>query len=119
MGAALAVVLLAAVWDLQSSGRGLSRPVGSIRTDWQQFRGPNGSGAGEGRNLPVHFGPAKNILWKMSLPAGVSSPVLADDRLIVTASEGRSRFVIASIVTRDQNSGEGSLKPSTQGTAIH
>jgi outer membrane protein assembly factor BamB len=49
---------------------------------------------GEGRNLPIQFGPAKNVLWRMSLPAGVSSPVLAQDRLIVTASEGSSRFVI-------------------------
>jgi outer membrane protein assembly factor BamB len=34
------------------------------------------------------------VLWKVSLPAGVSSPVLADDRLIITASEGHKRFVI-------------------------
>ncbi len=88
------VVLLAGVWNLQSSDRGFSRPVNAIRTEWQQFRGPNGSGVGEGRNLPIQFGPVKNILWRMSLPAGVSSPVLAEDRLIVTASEGSSRFVI-------------------------
>ena len=93
-GPALAIVLLAGVWNLKSSDRGLSRTVAATRTDWQQFRGPNGSGVGEGRNLPIYFGPAKNVVWKTSLPAGVSSPVLAGDRLIVTTSEGSNRFVI-------------------------
>jgi len=94
LAAALAVVLPAGMWTFQSSDQSFSRPVHALRTHWQQFRGPNGSGVGEGRNLPIQFGPAKNVLWKMSLSAGVSSPVLAGDRLIVTASEGRSRFVI-------------------------
>ena len=90
----LVVVLLAVAWNLHSSGRGLSRPVDSLRVDWPQFRGPNGSGVCEARNLPIEFGPAKNVLWKVSLPPGVSSPVLADDRLVLTASEGNIRLVI-------------------------
>jgi len=43
-------------------------------TRWPQFRGPNALGvAPEGMTLPVHFGPATNVVWKTPLPAGVRS----------------------------------------------
>jgi len=57
--------------------------------DWPQFRGPGGSGlclsCGQ---MPTRFGPRQNVLWKTELPAGKSSPVLAGDRIFLTASEG-------------------------------
>ena len=62
--------------------------------DWPQFRGPNGSGALEATNLPVEFGPSKNVLWKTILPAGHSSPVLAGDRIFLTAAEGGKLLTI-------------------------
>lgn len=53
---------------------------------WSQFRGPNGSGVSlEDGRLPVDFGPAKNVIWKTSLPSGHSSPCLWNDRLFLTA----------------------------------
>src|SRR5213593_2639829 len=55
--------------------------------DWPQFRGVNASGVSDATNLPVEFGPAKNVIWKTSLPAGHSSPVLTADRIFVTASD--------------------------------
>ena len=63
--------------------------------DWPQFRGPDGSGlcptCGQ---LPVEFGPQKNVLWKTELPAGKSSPVLVGDRIFITGAEGDDLITI-------------------------
>src|SRR5262245_26453049 len=59
----------------------------SFAGEWAQFRGPNGSGVADTHNLPVEFGPAKNIVWKTPLPLGHSSPVLTGDRIFVTGYE--------------------------------
>ena len=48
-----------------------------ISADWPRFRGPNGSGVSDARDLPVEFRPEKNVLWKATVPPGHSSPVLA------------------------------------------
>src|SRR5207237_8678711 len=53
--------------------------------DWSQFRGPNGTGISDAKNLPVEFGPEKGVVWKTTLPPGHSSPVLTRDRIFVTA----------------------------------
>src|SRR5260370_38233549 len=62
--------------------------------DWPGFRGPNGSGVSEARGLPVEFGPNKNVLWKVAIPRGASSPVLVQDRVLLTAADGKKRLVI-------------------------
>jgi outer membrane protein assembly factor BamB len=56
----------------------------SLASDWAQFRGPNGSGLANTLDLPVQFGPTKNVVWKASLPPGHSSPVLTKDRIFLT-----------------------------------
>src|SRR5262249_48948452 len=69
--------------------------LGLFGADWPQFRGPNGSGlclsCGQ---LPTEFGPQKNALWKTELPEGKSSPILAADRIFLTASEGDDLITI-------------------------
>src|SRR5580704_18872641 len=63
--------------------------VGLFGAEWPQLRGPNGSGLCPScGQLPTEFGPQKNVLWKTALPEGKSSPVLAGDRIFLTASEG-------------------------------
>jgi outer membrane protein assembly factor BamB len=54
--------------------------------NWSQFRGPNGQGVAPEARLAVHFGPEANVLWKTTVPAGHSSPVLWGQRLFLTAS---------------------------------
>lgn len=54
---------------------------------WNRFRGPNGSGVIEASGLPLKFGPDENVIWKRSLPAGHSSPVIWGDRIFLTAFE--------------------------------
>jgi outer membrane protein assembly factor BamB len=63
--------------------------------DWPQFRGPNASGISGATDLPIEFGPARNVVWKTTLPAGHSSPVLTLDRIFVTGYDDSSLHVIA------------------------
>src|SRR6516162_7121672 len=52
---------------------------------WPQFRGTGGLGvAGEEMKLPVRFGPSKSVLWKASLPPGLSSPCIWGERIFLT-----------------------------------
>ena len=53
--------------------------------EWSQFRGPNGTGVSATVGLPTAFGPKQNVVWKTELPPGHSSPVLARDRIFITA----------------------------------
>jgi outer membrane protein assembly factor BamB len=68
---------------------------GLFGAEWPQLRGPEGAGLCPScGSLPTEFGPRKNVLWKTALPAGKSSPVLAGDRIFVTASEGGELITI-------------------------
>jgi len=62
--------------------------------DWTQFRGPNGSGISPSKNLPDRFDSQRNLVWKTPLPAGHSSPVFTEDRIFVTAFEGKTLLTI-------------------------
>lgn len=52
---------------------------------WPQFRGPNGQGIAERDRPPTEFGPGTNLLWKVEVPGGVSSPCVWDDQIFLTA----------------------------------
>jgi outer membrane protein assembly factor BamB len=69
--------------------------AGDSPSGWPQFRGPNGSGIAEGQKPPVEFGPAKNLKWKVAAPNGMSSPIVAGDKLVITAFEGGKLYTIA------------------------
>lgn len=62
--------------------------------DWTQFRGPNGSGLSPSKNIPERFDSQRNLLWRTPLPAGHSSPVFTEDRIFVTAFEGKPLLTI-------------------------
>jgi outer membrane protein assembly factor BamB len=61
--------------------------------DWPQFRGPNGSGIGDG-DFPTFFGPATNVLWKVPIGSGNSSPVISGNRLFLNAFENEELVTI-------------------------
>ncbi len=63
--------------------------------DWPRFRGPNGSGVDSSTTLPSEFGPSKNAAWKTAVPFGRSSPIVAGNRVFLTASEGESLLTLA------------------------
>jgi outer membrane protein assembly factor BamB len=62
---------------------------------WPQFRGPNGSGVADDQKPPVELGPDKNVKWKVAVPSGLSSPIVAGDSLIVTAFDSGKLYTIA------------------------
>src|SRR5262249_8683081 len=74
------------------AGIGLSADQSLI---WPRFRGPNGSGVADSQKPPVEFGPDKNVKWKIAVPEGLSSPIVAGDNIVVTAFEGGKLFTIA------------------------
>ena len=63
--------------------------------DWPQFRGPNAAGIAENANPPIHFGPDTNLLWKVAVPAGRSSPIVSGDRIFLTAFESNQLVTLA------------------------
>jgi outer membrane protein assembly factor BamB len=59
-------------------------PLRGGEPNWPQFRGPDGLGLAEPSDPPVHFGPDLNLLWKVALPSGNSSPCIWGDSIFLT-----------------------------------
>jgi outer membrane protein assembly factor BamB len=51
---------------------------------WPQFRGPAASGVSTNSSFPTHFGPQSNVVWKIAVPSGHSSPCIWGDRIFLT-----------------------------------
>lgn len=62
---------------------------------WPRFRGPGGSGVADDQKPPVEFGPDKNVKWKVPAPPGLSSPIVAGDKLVITAFDGGKLYTVA------------------------
>ena len=80
--AAVAVLTSSAVAEAQEAG-------------WARFRGPNGAGVDDAAALPQQVGPTRNVIWKTTIPAGHSSPVLAGDRVYLSAAENDRLVALA------------------------
>ena len=66
----------------------LMASANQAQAQWNQFRGPNGSGVDSATGYPVAFSPSTNVVWKAAVPFGQSSPVVAGGRVYLTASDG-------------------------------
>jgi outer membrane protein assembly factor BamB len=75
-------------------GFGAMPAIGGTASDWPRFRGPNGSGVSDAKNLPVEFGSDTNLAWKVEAPAGLSSPVVIDSRVYLTGFNGAHRLTL-------------------------
>jgi outer membrane protein assembly factor BamB len=58
-----------------------------LSAQWERFRGPNGTGVSDTPGLPTEFGPSKNLVWRLDLPPGHSSPIVAGGHIYLTAVE--------------------------------
>jgi outer membrane protein assembly factor BamB len=68
--------------------------VGTVAADeWDRFRGPNGLGIATSTSAPEALDPGKNRLWNVDCPAGISSPIIRDDRIYLTGERGDERLV--------------------------
>jgi outer membrane protein assembly factor BamB len=65
--------------------------VSSLRADnWPGWRGPTNQGISNEKNLPIEWSKDQNVRWKVPVPgAGVSAPVVWNDHVFLTASDGR------------------------------
>src|SRR5262245_53621870 len=55
--------------------------------DWREFRGPDGTGRYAGPDLPLQWGPDRNVVWKTDIPGlGWSSPILTNGKLLFTTA---------------------------------
>jgi outer membrane protein assembly factor BamB len=60
-----------------------------MAADWPQWRGPNGNGIADEKNLPDKWTATENVAWKTSLSGlGVSSPIVWGDRVFATSQIG-------------------------------
>lgn len=72
----------------------------SVQAEWNQFRGPNGSGIGEAKGLPAEISDS-NTLWKIELGHGWSSPSLWGDMVVVTAETGPGKRAVICLNSKD------------------
>ena len=57
--------------------------------DWPQWRGPNGTGVSDEKDLPLRWSATENVTWKIDLGGvGVSTPIVSGDRVFVTSQIG-------------------------------
>jgi outer membrane protein assembly factor BamB len=68
--------------------------------EWSRFRGPNGTGVSDAKNLPATFDDT-NTAWKVELGKGWSSPVLWKDEVIVTAETGENKRAVICLSAKD------------------
>jgi outer membrane protein assembly factor BamB len=62
--------------------------------NWNQFRGPNGSGVGDGFEPPIRI-VAEQAAWRSPMPPGNSSPILWGSRVFLTGVEDRRLMTLA------------------------
>src|SRR4051812_44362367 len=65
--------------------------------NWERFRGPNGTGTSDDKNIPLTFDAKEYVLWKVELPGvGNSSPVVWGKHLFLhtTSKDGKRRSLV-------------------------
>ncbi len=83
----------------------LSAAAGEAAEPWTRFRGPNGIGVSDAKNVPVDFGPEKNVLWKTPLPPGHSSPVFTASHIFLTAHTEEKDAYKLLVIALDRKTG--------------
>ena len=70
--------------------------------DWPQFRGPEGTGHSDARNLPQEWSETKNVIWKTPIhDRGWSSPVVYGKQVWLTTASPDGRKLYALCLDRD------------------
>src|SRR5437016_5784736 len=65
--------------------------------NWPRFRGPNGTGEANDKNIPITFNEKDNMIWKTALPGvGHSSPIVWGDSIFLesAATDAKERWLI-------------------------
>ena len=57
----------------------------STSSNWPQWRGPEGQGVSNDKNLPIEWSETKNVLWKAEIPGhGFSQPIIWGKKVFLT-----------------------------------
>jgi outer membrane protein assembly factor BamB len=94
---------LAAVVLSGLTGAAQTIDKGDGKAWWPQFRGPNSSGIGTGKP-PVEFGPGRNVLWKVAVGPGLSSPIVWNGRIFLTEFDSANKQLATLCI--DQRTGK-------------
>lgn len=63
--------------------------------NWPAWRGPDGTGISNEKNLPLTWNATENVKWKVALPErGNSTPIVWGDRIFLTQNIGQQRALI-------------------------
>lgn len=66
-----------------------------IAEDWPQFRGPRGISVSQSKaKLPSDISPTDHVIWKSTVPAGHSSPIVSQDRIFLTATRDKELLTL-------------------------
>jgi outer membrane protein assembly factor BamB len=69
---------------------------------WPQFRGPEGNGHSDARDLPLNWSETKNVVWKTPIHGrGWSSPVIYGSQVWLTTATPDGRKLYALCLDRD------------------
>ncbi|HEY7424731.1 MAG TPA: PQQ-binding-like beta-propeller repeat protein [Gemmataceae bacterium] len=86
-------------------------------SDWSRFRGPNGTGIAEDKDVPVKW-TADNVLWKTPIPGvGHSSPIVHGGRVFLQSSSNKGEE--RSLISLDAATGKILWKTSAVGHLAH
>ncbi len=99
---------------------GILFSVTLLAENWPQWRGPAGNGVSPETGLPATFSSDRGILWKAPiLGMGVSSPIVWEDQIFLTAQLGRGKLRPGNHPTLSREAGvtEGSLEAEDAGQA--
>jgi outer membrane protein assembly factor BamB len=73
--------------------------------NWPQFRGPEGTGHSDARDLPLNWSEKQNIVWKTPIhDRGWSSPVIYENQVWVTTATQDGRKLFAICLDREKGS---------------
>jgi outer membrane protein assembly factor BamB len=97
------IAFLAAIVLSSLAGTAQDIDKGGGKAWWPQFRGPNSSGIGTGKP-PVQFGPDKNVLWKVAVGPGLSSPIVWNGRIFLTEFDSANKQLAT--LSIDQRTGK-------------
>ncbi len=76
--------------------------IAQAADDWPQFRGPEGTGHSDARDLPQEWSETKNVVWKTAIhDRGWSSPVIYGKQVWLTSASPDGRKLYALCLDRD------------------
>ena len=68
---------------------------------WPQFRGPRFDNNFPGQQPPAEFGPERGVAWKREIPSGQGSLCIVNDRIFLTAFDGKDTLETLAVGRRD------------------